>query len=100
MVIWVVHDVNKKSSLSYHGRKRGIKYKMKEIKLMLSVLVLALAILTTLGTSQDSWNLGSSEDWLSTSPVYHNGPFYYPNGDRNPTISKQLSWPHTAQLFE
>ncbi len=54
---------------------------MKAIKLMLSVSVLALAMLTAIGASQDSWNLGSSEDWLSTGPVYHNGPFYYPNSD-------------------
>jgi hypothetical protein len=54
---------------------------MKKIKLMLSVSVLALSMLTALGASQDSWNLGSSDDWLSTGPVYHNGPFYYPNSD-------------------
>jgi hypothetical protein len=55
--------------------------KMNSIKLMLSVFVLTLAMLTAIGTSQDSWNLGSSDDWLSTGPVYHNGPFYYPNSD-------------------
>jgi hypothetical protein len=54
---------------------------MKNIKLMLSVFVLALVMLTAMGTSQDSWNLGSSDDWLSTGPVYHFGPFYYPNSD-------------------
>ena len=54
---------------------------MKEIKLMLSTLALATVMLTAIGTSQDSWNLGSSDDWLSTGPVYHNGPFYYPNSD-------------------
>ena len=48
---------------------------------MLSVFVLALVMLSTIGTSQDSWNLGSSDDWLSTGPVYHFGPFYYPNSD-------------------
>ena len=54
---------------------------MKEIKLMLSVFMLALAMLTAIGASQESWDLGSSEDWLSTGPVYHIGPFYYPNSD-------------------
>ena len=54
---------------------------MNEIKLMLFVFVLALVMLTAIGASQDSWNLGSSDDWLSTGPVYHFGPFYYPNSD-------------------
>jgi hypothetical protein len=54
---------------------------MKTIKLMLSVLVLAIAALTAIGASQDSWNLGSSDDWLSTGPVYFIGPYYYPNSD-------------------
>ena len=48
---------------------------MEEIKLMLSVFMLALAMLTAIGASQDSWNLGLSDDWLSTGPAYHNGPF-------------------------
>jgi hypothetical protein len=55
--------------------------KMKEIKLMLPTLALALVMLTAIGASQDFWNLGSSADWLSTGPVYHSGPFYYPNSD-------------------
>ena len=38
-------------------------------------------MLTVIGASQDAWNLGSSDDWLSTGPVYYNGPFYYPNSD-------------------
>jgi hypothetical protein len=54
---------------------------MKEIKLMLSVSMLVLAMLTAIGASQDSWNLGSSEDWMSTGPVYHMGPYYHPNSD-------------------
>jgi hypothetical protein len=54
---------------------------MSVIKFKLSVFVLALAMLTAIGASQDSWNLGSSDDWLSTGPVYHSGPFYYPNSD-------------------
>jgi hypothetical protein len=57
---------------------------MKDIKLMLTVFVLGLVMLTAIGVSQDSWNLGSSDDWLSTGPVYHIGPYYYPNSD--------LSW--------
>jgi hypothetical protein len=54
---------------------------MKEIKSMLSVFALALVMLSAIGASQDSWNLGSSDDWLGTGPVYHVGPFYYPNSD-------------------
>lgn len=54
---------------------------MKAIKLMLPVSVLAIAMLTAIGMSQDSWDLGSSGDWLSTGPVYHSGPFYIPNSD-------------------
>jgi len=55
--------------------------KMKEIKLMLSTFALATVMLTAIGACHDSWNLGSSDDWLSSGPVYHNGPFYYPNSD-------------------
>jgi hypothetical protein len=54
---------------------------MKKIKSMLSVFALALVMLTAIGASQESWNLGSSDDWLGTGPVYHVGPFYYPNSD-------------------
>jgi hypothetical protein len=54
---------------------------MKEIKLMLSAFALALVTLTAIGASQEPWNLGSSDDWLSTGPVEHIGPFYYPNND-------------------
>jgi len=53
---------------------------MKEIKFMLTIFVLASAIVTALGTDEDSWNLGSSDDWLST-PVKHIGPYYFPNSD-------------------
>jgi hypothetical protein len=52
---------------------------MRVVKLKLPVYVLAIAILASLGASQDSWNLGSSEDRLSVGPVYYIGPFYYPN---------------------
>jgi hypothetical protein len=54
---------------------------MKEIKLTLSVFALALVMLMAIGASEDSWNLGSSDDWLSTGPVNHFGPFYLPNSD-------------------
>ena len=67
---------------------------MKDIKLMLSVSAFALVMLMAIGASQDSWDLASSEDWMSTGPVYHIGPYYYPNSDlstRNPTISKHIS---------
>jgi hypothetical protein len=26
--------------------------------------------------SQASWDLGSSQDWLSAGPIYHTGPYY------------------------
>ena len=54
---------------------------MKEIKSMLYAFLLGLITLTAIGTSQESWNLGSSDDWLGTGPVYNVGPFYYPNSD-------------------
>ena len=54
---------------------------MKDIKLMLSVSAFALVMLMAIGASQDSWDLASSEDWMSTGPVYHIGPYYYPNSD-------------------
>jgi hypothetical protein len=53
---------------------------MKEIKFMLSIFVLASAMVTALGTNEDTWDLGSSDDWLST-PVKHIGPYYFPNSD-------------------
>ena len=55
--------------------------KMRVVNLKLPVFVLAIVILASLGASQDSWNLGSSEHWLSIGPAYHIGPFYYPNTD-------------------
>ena len=51
---------------------------MRVVNLKLPVFVLAITILASLGASQDSWNLGSSEDWLSAGPAYHIGSFYYP----------------------
>jgi hypothetical protein len=54
---------------------------MKEIKSMLYAFVLGLITLTAISASQESWNLGSSDDWLGTGPAYHVGPFYYPNSD-------------------
>ena len=52
---------------------------MRAVNLKLPAFILAIVILASLGSSQDSWNLGSSEDWLSVGPVYNIGPFYYPN---------------------
>ena len=56
---------------------------MKNIKLLLAALLLGLGALTALGASVDSnlWDLGSKNDWLSVGPVYHTGPFFYPNSD-------------------
>jgi len=54
---------------------------MKEIKSMLFAFMLGLVMLTAIGASQESWNIGSSDDWLGTGPIYHIGPFYYPNSD-------------------
>jgi len=50
---------------------------MKAIKSMLTVLMLVIGVLTILGASEDSnlWDLGSPNDWLSTGPVNHTGPF-------------------------
>ncbi len=58
--------------------------KMKDIRLMLTVLVFGLGVLTVLGASQDEnalWDLGSPDDFLSSGPVYHSGPYFYPNSD-------------------
>ena len=55
--------------------------RMKEINLMLTLFVLASATLTAIGAGQDSWNLSSSDDWLSVGPVNHVGPYYFPNSD-------------------
>ena len=58
--------------------------KMKDIKLMLTVLLFGLGVLTMLGAGQNEsslWDLGSPDDFLSSGPVYHNGPFFYPNSD-------------------
>jgi hypothetical protein len=55
--------------------------KMEKMKSMLTAFVLASAMLTAIGASEDSWDLGSSDDWMSTGPVYHSGPYYYPNSD-------------------
>ena len=58
--------------------------KMKDIRLMLTVLFFGLGVLTVLGASQDEnalWDLGSADDFLSSGPVYHSGPFFYPNSD-------------------
>jgi hypothetical protein len=58
---------------------------MKNIKLLLAALLLGLGAFTMLGASVESnlWDLGTSNDWLSTGPVYHTGPFFYPNSDLN-----------------
>ena len=51
---------------------------------MLTVLVFGLGVLTVLGASQDEnalWDLGSADDFLSSGPVYHSGPYFYPNSD-------------------
>lgn len=53
---------------------------MKDIKSMLYAFALGLTALTVIAASQE-WNLGSSDDWLGSGPVYNIGPFYYPNSD-------------------
>ena len=45
------------------------------------ILALLLSLLTGFAFGQESWNLGSSEDWLSIGPVNHIGPYYYPDSD-------------------
>ncbi len=42
----------------------------------LSLLLFGLLIGSA--SSQESWDLGSSQDWLSSGPIYHTGPYYYP----------------------
>lgn len=67
---------------------------MRTIESKLLIFMIALAMFTTLGTSHDSWNLGSSDDWLSTGPAYHNGPFYHPNSNLPMGIERfQNSYP-------
>ncbi len=46
------------------------------IKLWCLILLL-FGLLAGTASSQDSWNLGSSQDWLSVGPIYHTGPYYY-----------------------
>jgi hypothetical protein len=65
--------------------------KMKEIKFMLTVFVLTSAVLTAVSTSDYSWDLGSSKDWLSVGPVTHIGPYYFPNSDLPMGIQRFLN---------
>jgi hypothetical protein len=55
--------------------------RMKEIKILLTLVVLASSTLTAMGLDENTWALGSSDDWLSVGPVYHVGPYYFPNSD-------------------
>lgn len=55
--------------------------RMKEIKILLTLVVLASSTLTAMGLEENTWDLGSSNDWLSVGPVYHFGPYYIPNSD-------------------
>lgn len=48
------------------------------IKLWCLSLIL-FGLLAGSASSQDSWDLGSSQDWLSVGPIYHTGPYYYPD---------------------
>ncbi len=43
--------------------------------------ILLFGLLAGAASGQESWNLGSSEDWLSVGPVKHVGPYYIPNSD-------------------
>ena len=74
-------EVNGKKRFHEMARQISMEAKMKDIKLMLTVFVLASAMLTAIGASQDSWGLGSPGDWLSVGPVYHIGPYFVPNSD-------------------
>jgi len=49
-------------------------------KLLCSCIIL-FSLLIGAASSQGSWNLGSSEDWLSVGPIKHVGPYYIPNSD-------------------
>ena len=66
-------------------------------KLELSAFVIAITMLISLSASQDTWNLGSSEDWLSAGPIYHMGTSYYPiNG--LPLASQQFLITYPAYM--
>lgn len=41
--------------------------------------LILFGILIGSASSQESWDLGSSQDWLSVGPIYHTGPYYYPD---------------------
>jgi hypothetical protein len=49
------------------------------MKRRLFILALLLSLLTGLAIGQ--WGLGGPGDWLSVGPIYHTGPYYYPNSD-------------------
>lgn len=53
--------------------------------------ILLFGLLIGIASSQDSWNLGSSEDWLSTGPIKHVGPYYIPNSDLPVGTQKYLN---------
>jgi len=55
------------------------------------LLILSLSLLTGFVIGQESWALGSPEDWLSIGPVKHVGPYYYPNSDLPTGIQRFLT---------
>jgi hypothetical protein len=64
------------------------------------ILALLLSLLTGFAFGQESWNLGSSEDWLSIGPVYHIGPYYYPNSDLSIGLQRFLgNYPSYPQIY-
>jgi len=51
------------------------------MKKLWCLYILLFSLLIGASSSQESWDLGSPGDWLSVGPVYHIGPYYYPNSD-------------------
>jgi hypothetical protein len=51
------------------------------MKKLWCLCVLLFSFLMGAASSQELWDLGSPGDWLSVGPVYHIGPYYYPNSD-------------------
>ena len=67
------------------------KFGEKTMRKQWYVLSLLLSLLIGCAFSQESWNLGSSKDWLSIGPVKHVGPYYYPNSDLSFGLQRFLS---------
>jgi hypothetical protein len=61
------------------------------IKLRWYLLALMLSLLMGFALGQESWELGSQQDWLSVGPVKHVGPYYFPNSDLSTGLQRFLT---------